>query len=276
MTQSQYVPVNRNSENKTFTKNLNAYINALPEDELASLIQTASSTCISHMHLVTDETLEKRKPSDFFENECMFVPKKYAQIFREKLPTILPSPFEDRYKTATFAMENDSVSFIINFYEDTSCDNVLVTVSRTSKTIGNLEQHLVKYIDPLFRSKKIRCCIRLTDDLKSKYIQRMLGDWIEGRVHEVFGNINFSITHFECEFLNHLRNTGNAMQAKLAKTNDTFTGDSLWQSVHMLVVYNSQNGVWIIVQILAVTTITMNMFYIQHASIIVIKLCVDY
>ncbi|CAG2189844.1 unnamed protein product [Mytilus edulis] len=55
----------------------------------------------------------------------------------------------------------------------------------------------------------------------------MLRDWIEGRVHEVFGNINFSITHFEFEFLNHLRNIGNAMQAKLAKTNDTFTGDSL-------------------------------------------------
>lgn len=54
----------------------------------------------------------------------------------------------------------------------------------------------------------------------------MLDDWIEGKVHKVFGNINFSKKHFECEFLDHLWNTGNAMQYKLAKTNDKCTGDS--------------------------------------------------
>ncbi|CAC5399270.1 unnamed protein product [Mytilus coruscus] len=225
MTQSDYVPVNRNSENKTFQENLNSYINALPEDKLTSLIQTASSTCISRMHLSTKEIFENANPA-VFENEFMFVPKKYARIFRKKLPTKLESPFEDRYKNATFAIENDSVSFIIHFYEDTSCDNVLITISRTSKTIENLEHHLVKYIDPFFISKKIRCCVRSTNDLESKYIQRMLDDWIEGKVHEVFGNINLSNKHFECEFLTNVRNTGNVMQAKLAKTNDTCTGDS--------------------------------------------------
>lgn len=123
-----------------------------------------------------------------------------------------------------FAIENDSVSFITN-YEDTHCDNVLITISRTSKTMGSLEQHLAKYIDPFFKQKN-QMCVRSTDDLEGKYIQRKFGNWIEGKVYEVFGNINLSKTHFECEFLNHLRNTGNAMQAKLAKTTDTCTGDS--------------------------------------------------
>ncbi|CAC5399262.1 unnamed protein product [Mytilus coruscus] len=77
MTQSEYVPVNRNSENKTFRENLNSYINALPEDKLASLIQTASSTCISRMHLVREEIFENANPA-VFENEYIFVPKNEA------------------------------------------------------------------------------------------------------------------------------------------------------------------------------------------------------
>lgn len=72
MTQYEYVPVNRNSENKTFRENLDSYINALAGDKFTSLIQTISSTWISRTHLVIEEIFEMQIHWFLKMNLCLF------------------------------------------------------------------------------------------------------------------------------------------------------------------------------------------------------------
>ncbi|CAG2221902.1 unnamed protein product [Mytilus edulis] len=189
MTKSVYVPVNRNSENQAFRDNLNVYINSLSEDIFATLIQTASSKFISRLYLSKEENITEIRSREL-ECSLVLVPMKYCEMFKQKL--------EDKLKWTSicdntgnaikkFKIENDSFPLNLTTLEKKDSDDVLMRMKTKMKKYNcQFFQASRKYSDPLFTCKTIKYCIRSTKGLERIYIQRMIGDWIEGHIYDVF------------------------------------------------------------------------------------------
>ncbi|XP_071138284.1 uncharacterized protein [Mytilus edulis] len=215
---SVFVPVNRNSENKTFQNTFNSYTSSFSETTINSLLDTASSTFIRRMFLSTeDESVGIN--TQIYENYHRYIPKKY---FRAE--TFKTYSTESTY-ILTSLMEDDLSTFTIITREDRNCEDTLIRI-KSKMRIDSLQQLLSKYIDPMLTSKIMLICIRLPKGLVGKYMQRMVAEWMNGHIHDVFGNINLGDQSFRRRFHTHLKNIEHSTQTQLIDTTDNLTGDS--------------------------------------------------
>lgn len=226
---SLYLPMNRNTENKSFREEIYRHISSLSKDEIESMIQKGSSKFISRMFMSTNGDFEDIR---LRRDECylIFIPKQNFERYRKHWSgseISSHSRSSNSFDCKTTIIKDSSSTFTLFINEDSECEIAMVTVRRENElNIDKLPQHLNKYVDPILTSKRIDCCVKSTSDFVEIYIQRMIADWMQGNVHDVLGNINLNNQTFLCRFLTHLRNFDVAKQAGLVKTIDSNTGDS--------------------------------------------------
>lgn len=103
---------------------------------------------------------------------------------------------------------------------------VRITVNKFEKFINNDVQCIsARYIDPILTSNRIEYWVITPPNVVEKCMQRMTVNWMEGKVHVVFSNINLKKQSVLRNFVTYLRNIDNATHTKLAKTLDNITGD---------------------------------------------------
>lgn len=215
ITKSVYVPVNRNSENNTFRDILYFYTSSFSETKLISLIDTASSKSMRRMFISEGGDLKELDSPRYAHYMC--IPKCY---FRPGSKT------EYTHKMNKTSLTEDDVSTVtIITNEEENFEDVMITI-KSKLSFNNLQQILSKYIDPMFTNNMMEIHVRIPTCLIEKYIQRMVAEFIEGNLHDVFGNINLSTQSFLNKFLTHLQNIETSIQARLTETTDNKTGDS--------------------------------------------------
>lgn len=228
ITHSIKVPENRNIKNKKFQDSIHSYVSSISEDELSSLIMTASSKFISHIFLSTEGDL-----GDFVSQrrECYFtfVSPKFFKLFKQHIPQSIrrqsSNCYFGKHMIQIFRFPDNSPTFkCCRLRQKNERRNVLLSVSFTNdKVIDNLNRHPTTRF---FTNKTLNVYVRSSNSIVEQYMLRMIQDWNDGKVHDVIGNINLSNQSFQCKFIAFLKNTNNEKQTKLTKTNDIDTGDS--------------------------------------------------
>lgn len=224
---SSNVPENRNNENEIFRDTFHSFIRrSISGDKLTSLIDTASSKCISHMFLSAEGDFNDISAQGR-EKYFMFVPIKFFKIFQQHIYEQHCSGCS--YYRVTFVQvltpSNNSPTFTLRL---TDKGILLLTVTfKNDKVIDNLQQYpTTQLLEQFFTSKTINLCVKSTKSIVKQYFQRLIQDWTSGKVHDVLGNINLSNPSFQREFIDYLMTIDNAEQTKLAKTSDIVTRDS--------------------------------------------------
>lgn len=225
-TNSDYVYINRNSGNSKFRDLLHSHASSICGDKLSTLIQTGSSTCIRHINLSIKGYTTNYTNSHRYENYFLFILQKYYNIFEKQWPRGKTTLEEDRTVYMSNIIEDDLGSFTLVSRTVGDYKRVRITVNKFNKLISNdVQCHAARYIDPILTIKNIEYRVIAPESVVDKYIQRMIADWMDGKVHDVFSNINLKSQSFLYKFVSYLRNIDNAIQTKLVKTLDNITGD---------------------------------------------------
>ncbi|XP_071138285.1 uncharacterized protein [Mytilus edulis] len=225
VTNSNKVLQNRNVQNKKFWNEFQSCAISISEDKVLWLIKTASSTFLSHMFLSTEGDVYDLRSQI---RECSFnlLSRQFYKTFQQHLSKEKSKMFYFGHKSITeiYRFSHNLFTFTSQYSYEKDNLNVFLTGSfKDDKTFDNLHQHPITQV---FTNKTIKLCVRSSAIIVKENIKRMIQDWNDGKVHDVFANINLSNPSFQSEFITYLKNTDGAVQTNLAKTNDIVTGDS--------------------------------------------------